>query len=220
MAQKRQMLAVKQSSRHPCISLPPNISEILTRDPKLIGFIAARHKLVAKIFQNCEVLEIGCQEGFGTLFVAPYVKRVTCIDFYPPFIKGFHKYCGPHLPNAHAFLADILLEPIKGEFDGAYALDVLEHIDKKHEDRFWKNIKNSIKKNGKLIVGMPSLESQTYASRGSKIGHVNCKSGAALLKKAKMFFENVILISFNDEMMHMGFAPMSHYLVVICSGKK
>ena len=140
VALQRQQKAVRHSSLHSCITLPPNISEILSRDPKLVGFIAARHKIVGKIFQDKNVLEIGCQEGFGTYFVAPYVKKVTCIDFYPPFVSGFKKFTQPNLKNAKVFCWDILKGPVKRKFDGAFALDVLEHIDPKSENKFWENL--------------------------------------------------------------------------------
>ena len=62
-------------------------------------------------------------------------------------------------------------------FDAIYSLDVLEHIHPEKEDLFISNCVKSLKKDGVLIFGMPSFESQLYASPESKEGHVNCKSG-------------------------------------------
>ena len=45
-------------------------------------------------------------------------------------------------------------------------------------------------KNGIFIDGMPSLESQKYASKQSKEGHVNCKSGENLKKLLNKYFIN------------------------------
>ena len=215
----RQAESIKHSQAHACVTLPPNISEILCRDPRLIGFIAARHKMVAKIFEGLDVLEIGCQEGFGTLFVAPYVKSITSIDFYGPFIHGFKQFSLPHMKNCKVQKKDITQEYIPRSFQGIFALDVLEHIDAKNEDLFWCNVSASLADSGTVIVGMPSLESQVYASEASKIGHVNCKSGMELKKTAQEYFSNVIILSMNDEMIHNGYLPMSHYIFVICSGK-
>lgn len=215
----RQLKAVSHSLQHPCITLPPNISEILCRDPRLIGFIAARHKFVAKVLEGLDILEIGCQEGFGTMFVAPYVRSITCIDFYPPFIEGFEKYMSPWLPNCIAKQGDITKEYIDGQFEGAFALDVLEHIDKSDEVMFWNNMCKSINSSATVIVGMPSLESQAYASEASRIGHVNCKTGSELKECASQYFSNVMILSMNDEMLHNGYLPMSQYLFAICCGK-
>lgn len=215
----RQHQAVSHSNSHPCITLPPNISEILCRDPRLIGFVAARHKFVAKIFGGLDILEIGCQEGFGTMFVAPYVNSITCVDFYPPFVDGFQKYMSSYLPNCKVQQGDITKEFFDGPYDGAFALDVLEHIEANEEHHFWVNISKSITPKGTVIVGMPSLESQVYASEASKLGHVNCKTGDELKKLASDFFSNVIMFSMNDEMLHNGYFPMSHYIFAVCTGK-
>lgn len=215
----RQTEAVKHSQGHECVTLPPNISEILCRDPRLIGFIAARHKMVAKVLEGLDVLEIGCQEGFGTMFVAPYVNSITCVDFYQPFIEGFKRYSLPHLGNCTVFQADITTSAVQGPFDGAFALDVLEHIEPEQEHLFWANLCTSLKPQGTAIIGMPSLESQVYASEASKIGHVNCKTGSELKKMARQYFSNVVMLSMNDEMLHNGYLPMSHYIIAICSGK-
>lgn len=216
----RQQIAVSHSDSHQCITLPSNISEIFCRDPRLIGFVAARHKFVAKILEGLDILEIGCQEGFGTLFVAPYVKSITCIDFYPPFVDGFKKYMSPFLPNCSIKQADITRDFVHGSFEGAFALDVLEHIDKSNEHLFWNNLCQSISSKATAIIGMPSLESQAYASEASKAGHVNCKTGSDLKKVALEYFHNVNIFSMNDEMLHNGYLPMSHYILAVCSSKK
>ena len=74
---------------------------------------------------------------------------------------------------------DILAGPVnkKDLFDGVFSLDVLEHIQKNKEKLFINNSIYNLKKNGYMIVGMPSLESQKYASYKSKKGHINCKTG-------------------------------------------
>ena len=63
---------------------------------------------------------------------------------------------------------------------------------------------------------MPSLESQIYASEGSKIGHVNCQSGDVLKNNLKKYFHNVFIFSMSDEVVHTGFTPMAHYLLALC----
>ncbi|CCQ53625.1 hypothetical protein CWATWH8502_2077 [Crocosphaera watsonii WH 8502] len=69
-------------------------------------------------------------------------------------------------------------------------------------------------------MGMPSLESQAYASEGSKQGHVNCKTGKDLKALMLDYFHNVFMFSMNDEVVHTGFFPMSHYLFALGVGKK
>jgi hypothetical protein len=44
------------------------------------------------------------------------------------------------------------------------------------------NIINSLKTKGVLIFGTPSIESQKYAFRLSKLGHIICKNKTELKK--------------------------------------
>ena len=82
------------------------------------------------------------------------------------------------------------------------------------------NIINSLSDGGVVILGMPSLESQKYASSASKDGHVNCKTGKDLKSLCEKYFHNVFLFSMNDEIVHTGFEKMAHYLLVLCCGIK
>ena len=115
---------------------------------------------------------------------------------------------------------DLLEGPVPGSFDGIYALDVLEHIPREKEDSFIRNATASLKEDGVLIFGMPSLESQLYASAPSKAGHVNCKSGADFKALMEKHFSRVFIFSMNDEVLHTGFHAMSHYLFTLCCGRK
>jgi hypothetical protein len=65
----------------------------------------------------------------------------------------------------------MLAAPVDGDFDAAYALDVLKYIDNKQEDDFLHKLRKSLTA-GVAIFGIPSLESQTHASLQSKAGHV------------------------------------------------
>ena len=82
------------------------------------------------------------------------------------------------------------------------------------------NIINSLNKNGSVIIGMPSIESQKYASKGSKLGHINCKNKSELKKFLKKYFNNVFMFSMNDEVLHTGFDQMSHYIIGLATNKK
>ena len=71
-----------------------------------------------------------------------------------------------------------------------------------------------------MIIGMPSIESQVYASPGSKLGHVNCKSGPELKLLMEKYFQAVFLFSMNDEVVHTGFHKMAHYILAVCAHRR
>ena len=189
-------------------------------DPRRLLFTLARYKFVSKMIDGYEtVLEIGCGDAFATRIVQQTVKKVTATDFDPIFIEEIHDR-RQHKWELDAHVHNMVLEPTKQSFDGIFSLDVLEHVQQSDEDAFLKNTCLSLKSHGALIIGMPSLESQTYASEGSKIGHVNCKTGTDLRDLMKKYFHSVFMFSMNDEVVHTGFFPMAHYLFAVCCDKK
>jgi hypothetical protein len=109
---------------------------------------------------------------------------------------------------------------VGGDFDGAVSLDVFEHIDPAQEHLYLGNIARSLAERGVFVLGMPSLESQVYASPASKAGHINCKSGEDLRKVCQQHFHSVFMFGMNDEVLHTGFLPMAHYLIALCVAPK
>ena len=201
------------------VRLGANTSTIYQNDPKLLLFTLSRYKFVSKMFAGVEnVLEVGCQEGFGAQVIFKEITAYTGVDFYLPHINSAKER--NTAPNAKYETHDMLNGPIERDFDGVFALDVLEHIVPEKEDLFLQNICGSLTPHGSVILGMPSFESQKYASTASKAGHVNCKNGENFRNLLKHYFHNCFLFSMNDEVLHTGFSPMSHYLFVLASNKK
>ena len=195
-------------------------TQVWTDDPKHLLFILARYKFVAKMFAGFDkVLEVGCGDGIGTRMVQQEVKHVTAVDFDAVFIEDLKQRADPDWP-LEVGVHDMLQGSVAGEFDGIYALDVLEHIKPADEDLFIRNTIASLKPNGTLIYGMPSLESQVYAAPPSKAGHVNCKSAKNFKALMEKYFHHVFIFSMNDEVLHTGYYAMSHYIYTLCCGKK
>jgi len=189
-------------------------------DPRHVLFTLSRYKFVAKMLSGSRrVLEVGCADAFGTRLVVQEVKRLTAVDFDPVFIADVRKRMDPRWAFA-CRVHDLLRRPVPGAFDGAYALDVIEHIPKEHEDRFLGNMVRSLTDTGVLILGTPSLHSQTYASGPSKAGHVNCKDAAGLKELLERFFHHAFVFSMNDEVIHTGYYPMAHYLMALACHRR
>ncbi len=189
-------------------------------DPKRLLFTLARYKFVAQMLRGKErVLEIGCADAFGTRLVQQAVGSVTATDFDEVFIEDVRSSANPHWPMATA-VHDMLSGPIRGPFDAAFCLDVLEHIPPELEEVFLKDLVGSLGEVATAIIGMPSIESQVYASPQSREGHVNCKTGKDLVALLDRFFHYVLLFSMNDEVVHTGFSPMAHYLIAVCCQPK
>jgi 2-polyprenyl-3-methyl-5-hydroxy-6-metoxy-1,4-benzoquinol methylase len=190
-------------------------------DPKRLLFVLSRYKFVSKMLAGREnALEIGCADAFGTRLVRQVVPHVLATDIDPIFIADCveRETEGPW-PITYR-VHDIIAKPVDGKFEAVFSLDVFEHIPPEYERTFVENVRHSMSENGVLIIGCPSLESQIYASPGSKDGHVNCKNGDALRDLYLDYFESVLLFSMSDEVVHTGFTKMANYLFLICIGKK
>tara|TARA_B100001057_G_C22621741_1_gene860822 strand:+ start:162 stop:836 length:675 start_codon:yes stop_codon:yes gene_type:complete len=189
-------------------------------DPKRLVFSISRYKFVSKMFQNYEnVLEVGAGDGFKSAIVKQSCKNLLLSDID---INNQIDFLSNKFFNSNYIIHDFTKSHLsqKQKFDGIYLLDVLEHINKQKEKKFLKNILSSLKKYGTLIVGMPSIESQKYASRLSKIGHINCKNKSELQKLLLKYFNVCYMFSMNDEVLHTGKDEMSNYVIAVANSKK
>jgi len=189
-------------------------------DPKHLIFTLARYKFVAKMLSGRRaVLEVGCADAFGTRIVLQTVGGLTAVDFDPVFVADAKARMDPRW-SFECKVHDMLSGPVSGRFEGAFALDVIEHISPAKENKFVGNIVRSLKRHGVLLLGCPSLESQAYASPASKAGHVNCKDGSGMRTLLERHFNNVFVFSMNDEVVHTGYFPMAHYVIGMGCSKK
>jgi 2-polyprenyl-3-methyl-5-hydroxy-6-metoxy-1,4-benzoquinol methylase len=190
-------------------------------DPKRLTFTLARYKFVAKMLVGAKsVLEVGCGDAFASRIVLQEVESLSVTDFDPVFIDDIKERQVEGWEYDRVFAHDLLAGPIDGQFDAIYSLDVLEHIKPEDEETFVRNMIAPLNEYGTVIVGMPTLESQGYASPISKAGHVNCKSLPDLKDGMQRFFHNVYMFSMNDEVVHTGYHKMAHYVFALCCGKK
>lgn len=196
-------------------------SQVWRDDPRRLMFVLARYKFVAKMFSGMKkVLEVGCADAFGTRIVRQEVPEVVATDFDSIFIERNKAHAHPRW-NVTFKVHDMMAAPLVEDFDGIYAIDVLEHIlPGEQEIRFISNIVSSLNATGVCLLGSPSIHSQTYASPPSKAGHVNCKDAQGLRKLMSQSFHNVFIFSMNDEVVHTGFHPMAHYLWALCCHPK
>lgn len=216
--QYERCLEVADASGRAALGLMSN--QVWQDDPRRLVFVMARYKFVSKMFAGLSrVLEVGCADAFATRIVLQEVGSLTAIDFDPVFIDDVRQRMDSRW-RFDARVHDMLSGPIAGPFDGAYSMDVLEHISAEQEDLFLRNIAHSLTPEGALIIGSPSIQSQAYASPPSKAGHVNCKDAAGLKALVGRYFHNVFIFSMNDEVVHTGFYPLAHYLIALCCHKR
>lgn len=207
-------------SEHGLTQLGIMSNQVWHDDPRRLAFMLARYKFVSKMLSGRDhVAEVGCGDAFGSRIVQQEVKQLHVYDIDPVFIKDIESRNSKRW-SLKAAIHDILTGPLAEKYDAIYSLDVVEHIEQSHEHLYIQHIAQSLAPHGVAIIGAPTLESQTYASPQSKIGHVNCKSGKDFKKFFEAHFHNVFVFSMNDEVVHTGFYPMAHYTFALCCEPK
>ncbi len=203
------------------IDLGPWTSYSLLNDPKHMGFVLARYKFPAKMFDGFETaIEVGCGDAFGTPIVAQHVKKVLAIEPDARHIESNKKRLSlvKNIEFRQGTIQELKLP--KASFDGAYSIDVIEHLDNHLNEPFIESQAKILKKNGVCIVGTPNITANEYASERSRVQHINLHSQKSLNALMSKFFQRVFMFGMNDEVLHTGYAPMCHYIFAMGVGVK
>ncbi len=197
------------------ILLGPWTSYSLLNDPKHMCFVLSRYKFCSKIFEGKDrIMEVGCGDGFGVPIVAQHSEYVFAIDKDERLIKSNIDRLS-EVSNVKFERHDICTSPIwygGRAFDGVFAIDVIEHLDKDLEGSFMNNICSSLDHDGICIIGTPNITANAYATYRSAVQHINLKSYSSLMELMNIHFKNVLMFSMNDEVVHTGYGEMAHYL--------
>ena len=203
------------------VPMGPVASYMYRGDVRRLGIFLSRYKFVSKMLAGmASAVEIGCGDGFGMRVVLQTVKRVDGVDFDPKFTGWCEEQARRDGLPSRFHTLDLTKSSPRGPYEGAYSLDVIEHIPAKLENRFVGNIRKCLTKDGVCIIGTPNLSAHAHASPASREGHINLKSAETLKKLLSRYFTNVFIFSMNDEVVHTGFYPMAHYLFALCTGPR
>lgn len=204
------------------VMLGPYTSYQFIESRRHLLFTAARYKFAMKMLNHKKgtILDLGCNDGFGTHFLAENAKKVIGVDFDNSAIE-FGKE-EKSLEEIEFICEDFLQDGGKkyGEFDGIVSFDVIEHIYPENLETYMQTVLMNLKKEGVFIIGTPSLESQSYSKENIKGAHVNVYTGEQLEEMLNNYFNNVFLFTQNDEIIHTGHFRMANYLLAVCCYKK
>jgi 2-polyprenyl-3-methyl-5-hydroxy-6-metoxy-1,4-benzoquinol methylase len=190
----------------------------LWNDPKRLAFVLSRYKFAAKM--GCDgrmVCELGCSEGIGTPILSEFASGYLGVDMDADAITAANRNWSRE--NVSFIEADFLGKSF-GSFETVVSLDVVEHIKPEYEPLFFDTVAMNLSAQGMAIIGTPNVASARYASAASMEGHVNLFDGKRLCAALERLFFTVFLFGGNDEIIHTGYAPMTHYLLAIGCDRK
>lgn len=185
----------------------------LLNDPKRLAFVLSRYKFAAKMAaRGRSVLELGCSEGIGAPILGEQAKSYTGVDLDEPAIETARENWTD--PRFEWIAADFLGEKL-GTFESIVSLDVVEHIQPEHEGLYFDTVARNLGEDGVAVIGTPNITAAAHASKPSQEGHVNLYDGERLAASMRSVFHTVMSFGMNDEIVHTGYLPMAHYLIVV-----
>ncbi len=209
--------AVRQEFTEEQVTIGAHWTFNILNDPKRLSFVLSRYKFAAKMAsQRGAVLELGCSEGIGVPILAEFASTYTGVDLDQGAIRDAQR---TWTDSKHTFICADFLEKTYGSFQSVVSMDVVEHIDRDQEHRFFQTVFANMADDGVAIIGTPNITSEQYASEASRMGHVNLFDGPRLLAWMDRICHNAFLFSMNDEVVHTGFTPMAHFLIAVGCNK-
>jgi len=205
------------------LTLSPHWSYNLTGDPKRFAFVLSRYKFVGEMIsqyahKKIKILELGCSEGIGLPLLTQNATEYLGIDLDNEAIDYARKNWKNN--NINFECCNFLQIKLDRTFDVVLSLDVVEHIEPEFENQYFSTIVENMSKEGIVFVGTPNVTSAPYASEASQVGHVNLFDQKRLQETMENYFRKIFIFALNDEVVHTGYAPMSHYIMAVGVGKK
>ena len=201
------------------IVLGPYFTHLMKHSPRRLLHMLSYYKFAAKMIGPSEsILEVGCSEGFGAPILGEFAQKYVGLDIDKNAIDWAQKSF--KWMKKSEFIHGDILDKKLGEFDAVASFDVIEHIYPDNEKTFLQGMTRNLKKNGTMIIGTPSLTSNTYANEHTRRGHINLYTAERLKSSLETFFNKVIVFSANDEQVHTGFWPLAHYYLAMAVGLK
>lgn len=108
-------------------------------------------KIVSMVPAEKEVLDAGCGSGIISYLLEKKGCRVVGVDIRGECIDFASKTC-----KGKFYKQSLLDLRINKKFDFIMCIDVIEHFSRQDSIRVLKNLKNHLKKEGKLIIVFPS----------------------------------------------------------------
>lgn len=205
----------------------PNAVDRYILDPKRIGFMFARHKFAAKMLRDCKhILDVGCGDGMATvMFLSESNADVVGVDMDEELISHAQEHILPAVVQTRPqdgrrltfYKHDITSGPIGDSwYDGVACLDVIEHIEPAESNYFISQLASMLNDDGIAVIGTPNIYAAQYQSPQSASGHINLFSPDRLREDLSKAFRHVWIFSMSDEVVHLGFDKLAHYLMAVC----
>mgnify|MGYP006171811123 CR=1 FL=1 len=167
--------------------------------------------------KNLDIIDFACGNALLMELVSPTAKSYTGVDFSEPFIReATLKKQQLGIENAKFFCTDIsdFCQEFQNSFDVAFAMDFSEHVYDKEWLNILRNIKKSLRPEGKIYIHTPNSNFFIEIMKRKNFilkqfpEHIAVRSpeeNSALLEKAGFKVERIWLIPHYNAIRHIHF---------------
>ncbi len=208
-------LVERTYSENPAVELPAEFSRCITNDLLMLTIRLARYKFAAKMLSKEDtVLEVGSGYGLGAIFLGQFCRSVHGVDVQLGAVEEARRL--NKRSNVSFECGDFLgMDFSLRKYDTIAVMDVIEHMDEVQAHRLLSKVSKRLLKNGMMVLGTPSVYSESFQSNFSKLSHVHCYDKEELIELVKGYFNRAICFSMNDEVVHTGFHKLAWYYFVL-----
>ncbi len=201
---------VKALMNVPSMAVGASLSNCLRHSPREFIHSMSYYKFASKLIgTDRRVLDIGCGEGLGTWLLAVECGFAEGIDTDDELIQ----IARANFPDQRiAFrCTDLFSGPGMG-WSGIVCIDHPEHLRPETAERFVALLWDRLTEDGVAVVG--GLESAPETCRATT------DSSSRVEKLLNRFFSHVFVFGTHEDVIQMGFLPMSPYYLVVACGKR
>jgi 2-polyprenyl-3-methyl-5-hydroxy-6-metoxy-1,4-benzoquinol methylase len=180
--------------------------------------LLARYKFAARFLRKEHiVIDAGCGQGAGSVFMSKCASQVVGVDFDDELIASNNERYAT-VPNLRFERRDLLEPPRSSErFDALVSMDVIEHFPVEEQEVLAANYAGLLGANGFAVIGTPSVVSSPYASARRRATHIHEFEPTEFEMLLRRHFRNVFLFSMTDENVSTSFVNLAWYLMAICT---
>lgn len=151
-----------------------DIFEKIYEKPGAIWTRSAPPKELTELIEDgeikpCKALDIGCGEGFYSIYLASKGFDVTGIDFSEKAIEYAKKNAAKHGAHIMFIAMNVVdLPQLKEKFDFVLEWGVLHHIMPPQRQRYIKNVANILNRGGKYLSICFNVQDDSFGTPGEK----------------------------------------------------
>lgn len=138
----------------------------------------------------CKAIDIGCGEGFYSIYLAKKGFEVMGVDISEKAISLAKQNAIKHGVKVKFIPIDVLnLDKINNKFDFALEWALMHHIIPKQREKYVKNVKNILNKGGKYLSVCFNNQNPDFGAKGKNLRII--PEGAAMPAGTKLYYSSL-----------------------------